>query len=87
MATGTVIKFDRDRCFGFIRSETSENVFVHGSNLIGADNLIAGEQVEFDRAPGRDGKDQAINVKPLRGGPQFDDAIADDAGLATFLDR
>lgn len=87
MATGIVIKWIPDRFFGFLRPEKGGDIFVHGSGLIGTDHLVAGEQVEFDRAPGRDGKDQAINVKPLRGGPQFDDAIADDAGLATFLDR
>lgn len=87
MAKGIVIKFDRDRFFGFIRPDNGQNVFVHGSCLIGTDHLIAGEQVEFERASGRDGRDQAIDVKPLRGGMQFDDAIPDDAGLATFLDR
>ena len=87
MAIGIVANWNADAFYGFIRPGAGANIFVHGSSLVGTDHLVPGEQVEFDRAPGRFDKEQAVNVRPLRGGQEFDDAIPDDAGLDAFLDR
>ena len=52
--------------FGFIKSEeTSDDVFFHLSNLDGVefDDLQVDNEVTFDIGEGKNGKDQATNVK------------------------
>jgi len=52
--------------FGFIKSEdTAEDVFFHLSNLDGVefDDLAVDNEVSFEIGEGKNGKDQAINVK------------------------
>lgn len=46
---GIVVKFDKKRGFGFIRSETlSEDVFVHIRDLPNRQPLSVGQQVQFE---------------------------------------
>lgn len=52
--------------FGFIKSEdTAEDVFFHLSNLEGVefDELEVENEVEFEVGEGKNGKDQALNIK------------------------
>ena len=61
--TGTVKWFNDAKGFGFIESDSGEDVFVHFS-AISADgfrSLVEGDRVEFDLVSGPKGK-QAANV-------------------------
>ena len=65
MPQGT-IKKKTDKGFGFIKTEAGTDLFFHSSNVEGSGfrTLEAGQQVEFDIAPGRKG-DEARNVKVI----------------------
>jgi len=60
---GSVKWFNDAKGFGFIASDTGEDVFVHFSAISagGFRSLAEGERVEFDLVPGPKGK-QAANV-------------------------
>ena len=64
MPTGTVKFFNTEKGYGFVSRPDGEDLFVHYSNVQGSGfrTLEAGQQVEFDIAPGRKG-DEARNVK------------------------
>ena len=66
MPEGTVKWFSNEKGYGFIERDSGDDVFVHFSNIqaTGYRSLDAGQQVEFDVAPGRKG-DEAQNVRPL----------------------
>ena len=63
---GTVKWFTGAKGYGFIQRSTGEDVFVHYSNVQGTGfrTLEAGQQVEFEIAPGRKG-DEARNVRVI----------------------
>ena len=63
MAKGTVKWFSNQKGYGFISSESSDDVFVHHSAIQGEGykSLEEGQQVEFDIQQGPKGE-QAINV-------------------------
>lgn len=68
MATGTVKWFNPSKGFGFIQPEDGgKDVFVHISALerAGIQSLKEGQRVEFELAPGRDGRTAAENLKTL----------------------
>jgi len=61
---GIVVKFDKKRGFGFIRSDKfSEDVFVHLKNIREQQSLSPGQKVEFDTEQTDKGL-SAINVIP-----------------------
>lgn len=67
MPEGTVKWFNPDKGFGFIAPEEGgEDLFVHFSEIqsTGFKSLDEGQRVEFDVGAGRDGKKQAVNVRP-----------------------
>jgi CspA family cold shock protein len=66
LATGTVKFFNAEKGYGFISRDDGDDVFVHFSNIqaAGYRSLDAGQQVEFDVAPGRKG-DEAQNVRTI----------------------
>jgi CspA family cold shock protein len=67
MPEGTVKWFNPDKGFGFIApDEGGEDLFVHFSEIQGAGfkSLDEGQKVEYDVGAGRDGKQQAVNVRP-----------------------
>ena len=67
MHTGKVKWFNNAKGFGFIVSpEYDEDLFAHYSVIFieGYKSLKAGQQVQFDTAPGPKGT-HAINIKPI----------------------
>ncbi|MDQ3979220.1 MAG: cold-shock protein [Actinomycetota bacterium] len=64
MSIGTVKFFNAEKGYGFISRSDGDDVFVHFSNIQGSGyrTLEAGQQVEFDIAPGRKGP-EAQNVR------------------------
>ena len=50
MATGTVTRLVRDRGFGFIRTQSGEEVFFHHSAMPSGvfDSLHEGQELEFE---------------------------------------
>ena len=65
--TGTVSKWIGDRGFGFLRTGTGEEFFVHFSALeLDRDYLNTREEVTFDAATGDDGRKRATNVRLVK---------------------
>ncbi|MGK7388874.1 MAG: cold-shock protein [Candidatus Cyclobacteriaceae bacterium M2_1C_046] len=63
MKKGTVKFFNREKGFGFIiQEDTNEEIFVHQSGLI--DDINENDEVEFDVEQGRKGLN-AVNVKVI----------------------
>ncbi|MFX0170101.1 MAG: cold-shock protein [Candidatus Hodarchaeota archaeon] len=61
MVKGTVKWFNPDRNYGFIERETGTDVFVHGSEVEGAQLLKEGDKVTFKIQDGDRGQ-KATNV-------------------------
>jgi len=63
MAKGTVKWFNESKGFGFITSETGEDVFVHYTSILGAGfrTLNEGQRVAFEVEMGPKGP-KAVNV-------------------------
>jgi len=64
MPKGTIRRI-MDRGYGFIKSEEEEDLFFHRNDLEGVEfnNLSEGQEVEFEKGQGRDGRPQAVKVK------------------------
>ena len=69
MATGTVKWFNTTKGFGFIEPNGGggKDVFVHISAVerSGLTGLKDNQKISFDIESGRDGRDSAVNLKPL----------------------
>jgi len=54
-----------DRGYGFIKTEQEEDLFFHRNNIEGVEfaNLSEGQEVEFEKGQGRDGRPKAVKVK------------------------
>ncbi|MDB4924188.1 cold-shock protein [Mucilaginibacter sp.] len=60
MQTGTVKFFNETKGFGFIKSDSGEEIFVHVSGL--SDQIRENDQVTFDVQDGKKGLN-AVNVR------------------------
>ena len=67
MATGSIVRLVRDRGFGFIRTETGQEVFFHATGVVGTtpfDNLQEGQTVQFEKQQDTRGRgERAVNVQ------------------------
>jgi len=57
-----------DRGYGFIKTEQEEDLFFHRNDIEGVefDSLSEGQEVEFEKGQGRDGRPQAVKVKLIK---------------------
>jgi len=64
MAKGTIARL-MDRGFGFIKTEDGTDLFFHRNDVEGAEfnNLSQGQEVEFEKNQGRDGRPSAVKVR------------------------
>jgi len=64
MVKGTIRRL-LDRGYGFIKTEQEEDLFFHRNDLEGVEfnSLNEGQEVEFEKGQGRDGRSQAIKVR------------------------
>jgi CspA family cold shock protein len=68
MATGTVIRYERNSGFGFIRGEDGTELFVHHTGLADREFLVAGQVVAYTVEEGERGP-RAVNVTVKRDVP------------------
>ena len=64
MSKGTIARV-LDRGFGFIKTEEGTNLFFHSNDLEGVEfnSLQAGQEVEFEKSEGREGRPAAVKVR------------------------
>ena len=64
MPKGTIRRL-MDRGYGFIQTEQEEDLFFHNNSLEGVEfnSLSEGQEVEFEKGKGRDGRPAAVKVK------------------------
>ncbi len=64
MPEGTIKKL-MDKGFGFIKGEEEGDLFFHSNDLVGVEfnSLREGQEVEYEKGQGRDGRPQALNVR------------------------
>ncbi len=64
MAKGTIARL-MDRGFGFIKAEEGGDLFFHRNDVEGVDfnSLSEGQEVEFEKGQGRDGRSAAVKVR------------------------
>ncbi len=82
MAKGTIRRL-MDRGYGFIKTEEETDLFFHSNDVeeVEFNSLSEGQEVEFEKGQGRDGRPKAINVKlpEAQAETQVDDS-SDDKG-------
>lgn len=67
MTAGPVKWFNSEKGYGFIESSDGPDVFVHYSAIQadGFSTLDEGDRVEFETQSGRDGRNQAADVRKV----------------------
>lgn len=65
MPIGTVLRYERNSGFGFIRRENGEEIYVHHTGLADREYLVAGQAVRFAIEQGERG-DRAVKVTVTR---------------------
>ncbi len=77
MEKGTIRRL-MDRGYGFIKSEQGEDLFFHSNDVEGAEfnSLSEGQEVEFEKGQGRDGRSAAVKVRLIEAS---DETQADDS--------
>jgi len=87
MSKGTIRRL-MDRGFGFIKAEDETDLFFHRNDLEGVEfsSLSEGQEVEFEKGQGRDGRPAAVKVRLAEtqvedaGGDSGDDGGDDQGG-------
>ena len=76
MPKGTIRRI-MDRGFGFIKGEEEGDLFFHRNDIEGVEfgSLREGQEVEFEKGQGRDGRPQAVKVRLIE--TQVDDDSGD----------
>ena len=79
MPKGTIRRLI-DRGFGFIKTEDETDLFFHRNDLEGVEfnSLSEGQEVEFEKGQGRDGRPAAVKVRLTE--TQVEDDGGDDGG-------
>ncbi len=79
MPKGTIKRL-MDRGFGFIKTEEEKDLFFHRNDLEGVEfnSLNEGQEVEFEKGQGQDGRPKAVKVRLTE--TQADDDGGDDGG-------
>ena len=64
MPKGTIRRL-MDRGFGFIKTEEEKDLFFHRNDLEGVEfaSLNEGQEVEFEKGQGQDGRPKAVKVR------------------------
>ena len=64
MPKGTIRRV-MDRGYGFIKGDGEEDLFFHRNDIEGVEfnSLREGQEVEFEKGQGRDGRPQAVKVR------------------------
>ncbi len=64
MPKGTIRQL-MDRGYGFIKGEEEGDLFFHRNDIEGVEfgSLREGQEVEFEKGQGRDGRPQAVSVR------------------------
>ena len=64
MPKGTIRRL-KDGSYGFIKGEGGADLFFHRNDLQGVEHgsLREGQEVEFEKGQGRDGRPQAVKVR------------------------
>ena len=78
---GTVKWFNSQKGYGFIiDSESKKDVFVHHSNIImdGFRHLNEDDIVNFELGAGKDGREQAVDVKPMLTIKMVEDSLKEE---------
>ena len=65
MEKGKIKWFDTVKNYGFIEPDSGDDLFVHGSEVVGDTKLANGMRVEFDRVSGNRG-DKATKVGRIK---------------------
>lgn len=81
MKNATVKWFNVQKGYGFLMdSETGENIFCHYSQIKmeGFKSLHEDDWVEYELGAGNDGREQAINVKPILTMRMIEDSLKED---------
>ncbi len=81
MPKGTIKRL-MDRGFGFIKTEEERDVFFHRNDLEGVEfsSLNEGQEVEFEKAQGQDGRPKAVKVRLTETKVENDSGDGGDGG-------
>ncbi len=81
MLKGTIRRI-MDRGFGFIKTEDETDIFFHRNDIEGVEfnSLSEGQEVEFEKGQGRDGRPRAVKVRLVKTQADDDSGGGEDSG-------